>query len=255
MPPPPGFVVRPNGTAFIFGVIPDQDAFLPPSLGIRVRYERFIRFVKPRPKEDLAGELREHGLQQFSESVWLKSPKPELPDKLLSRVVRRLERQSLVTVIDNLKVLDSARPVTHYRDRWVIPTNQTGTFVARRPQEFGAPMWCLVRMEDGVPVRLLDIPFEKTRWRACDTAWHLQLAIDHCLHRPQRYRRSQETCGTRLDFFSPLPLWAERRLMVFGTPCRPKKGFLAYVVPRDHADTEEEFLQSKLWLTPTADTE
>ena len=252
---PPGFVVRPNGTAFIFGVVPDQDAFLPSSLGTRVLYDGFTRSIEPRSGEDLAGELREQGLQELSEDAWLKDPKPESPDDMLSRVDRRLDRQPSITTIDNLKILDSARPVTYYRDRWIVPTNQTGMFVARRPQEFGAPMWCLVRMEDGVPVRLLDLPFEKTRWRACDTAWHLQMAIDHCRHHPQQYRRSLGTCGIRFDFFSPLPQWAQRRLMIFGNPIPPERSLLAYVVPSAHAETEEEFLKSKLWLTPTADSE
>lgn len=252
---PPSFVVRPNGTAFIFGVVPDQDAFLPPSLGARVRYDGFTRSIEPQSGEDLADELREQGLQELSESVWLKGPKPEPPDDMLSRVDRRLEGEPPNTTINNLKILDSARPVTYYRDRWVEPTNQTGTFVARRPQEFGAPMWCLVRLESGVPMRLLDLPFEKTRWRACDTAWHLQMAIDHYRHHPQQYRRSLGTCGVRFDFFSPLPQWAQRRLMVFGNPIPPERSLLAYVIPSAQAETEEEFLKSKLWLTPTANPE
>ena len=252
---PPGFVVRPNGTAFIFGVVPDQDAFLPSSLGDRVQYEGFTRSIEARTDEDLADELREQGLQEMSESAWLKGPKPESPNEMLSRADRCLERKRSITSIDNLKILDLTRPVIYYPDRWVAPTNQTGRFVARRPQEFGAPMWCLVRLEDGVPARLLDIPFEKTRWRACDMAWHLQMAIDHCHHQPQQYRRSLVTLGVRFDFFSPLPQWAQRRLMVFGNPVPPERSLLAYVVPSAQAEMEEEFLQSKLWLTPTADSE
>ena len=253
---PPGFVVRPNRTAFIFGVVPDQDAFLPPSLSARVQYDGFTRSIELRSGEDLADELLEQGLQELSEDAWLKGPKPEPPEDMLSRVDQRLEGELPITTINNLKILDSTRPVTYYRDRWVEPTKQTGTFVARRPQEFGAPMWCLVRLESGVPVRLLDLPFEKTRWRACDTAWHLQMAIDHCRHHPQLYRRSLGTWGVRFDFFSPLPQWAQRRLMIFGNPMPPERSsLLAYVIPSAQAATEEEFLKSKLWLTLTADSE
>ena len=252
---PPGFVIRPNGTAFIFGVVPDQDAFLPSSLGARVLYDGFTRSIDSREGEDLAGELREQGLQELSESVWLKSPKFEPPDDLLSRVEEFLARQTPITTIDNLKILDSARPVTYYPDRWVAPTNQTGVFIARRPQEFGARMWCLIRLEDGAPVRLLDLPFEKTRWRACDTAWHLQMAIDHCRSHPQQYRRHPDTRGVRFDFFSPLPQWSQRRLMVFGNPVPPKRCLLSYLVPSDQAEAEEGFLHSRLWLSRTEDSE
>ena len=110
---PPSFIVRPNGTAFIFGVVSDQDVFLPSSLGVRVVYEGFTRSMKPVEGEDLAAELREHGLQELSESTWLKSPRAESPDELLTRADRCLSRQTPTTTIDGLKILDSARPTTY----------------------------------------------------------------------------------------------------------------------------------------------
>ena len=252
---PPGFVIRPNGTAFLFGVVPDQDAFLPSSLGSRLLYDGFTRTIEPRPGEHLAEKLREEGLQQCSDSAWLKSPRAEPPGDMMSRIERRLSHQAAITTIDNLKILDSARPVTYYPDRWVVPTSQTGTFVARRPQEFGAPMWCLARLEAGAPVQLLDVPFEKTRWRGCDTAWHLQMAIDYCRKSPQRYRRRVETHGVRFDFFSPLPQWSQRRLMVFGEVLPRDKSLLSYRLPRAETETEEAFLRDRLWLSRTEDSE
>ena len=252
---PPGFVIRPNDTAFIFGVVPDQDAFLPSSLGNRVLYDGFTRSIESQPDENLTDELRAQGLQQLSDSVWLKSPKHEPPADMISRTDQCLAHQLPITTVDNLKILDSVQPVTYYLGRWAVPTNQTGMFVARRPQEFGAPIWCLVRLEDGVPVRLLDLPFEKTRWRACDTAWHLQMAIDYCRHNPQQYRCRPETRGVRFDFFSPLPQWSQRRLMVFGNPVQPERSLLSYLVPSAQAESEEEFLQDRLWLSRTKDSE
>ena len=252
---PPGFVIRPNGAAFLFGVVPDQDAFLPSSLGIRVLHDGFARSIEPRPGENLPAELREQGLQQLSDSAWLKSPRTETPSDMLDRVERRLAHEPAITAIDNLKILDSARPVTYYPDRWVVPTSQSGTFVARRPQEFSAPMWCLVRMEAGAPVRLLDLPFERTRWRGCDTAWHLQMAIDYCRHSPQRYRRRVETHGVRFDFFSPLPQWSQRRLMIFGKALPRDRSLLSYRLPPAEARTEEGFLRDRLWLSRTEDSE
>lgn len=249
---PPSFVVRRNGTAFVFGVVPDQDAFLPSALRARVKHEGFNRSIEAHTDENLAGELKEQGLQELSESVWLKRPKSEPPDDMLSRVDRYLDCQrSITTTIDGLKILDSTRPVTYYPDRWVTPINQTGRFIARRPREFGAPMWCLVRLEAGILTHLRDFPLEKTRWRACDTAWHIQMAIDQCRRDPQRYRHAQDACGVRFDFFSPLPQWAQRRLVVFGTPVPPERSLLAYVVPTVWAEAEEEFLRSNLWLTST----
>ena len=252
---PPGFVIRPNGTAFLFGVVPDQDSFLPSSLVDRILYNGFTRSIEPLPDEELEGELRAQGLQQISDGVWLKSPRRRPPADMLGRVDRGLARQAPVTSIDNLSVLDSERSVTYYLGRWVTPTNQTGVFVARRPQEFGAPIWSMVRLEDGEPSHLLDLPFEKTRWRSCDTAWHLQMAIDYCRHHPQRYRRHAGAHGVRFDFFSPLPQWAQRRLMFFGNPMPRGRSLFSYLVPGGQAKAEEEFLRDRLWLSPTEDSE
>lgn len=252
---PPSFVVRPNGTVFVLGVVPDQDAFLPSFLGARVVYDGFTRSMEPKEGEDLASKLREQGLEELSESVWLKSPRSESPEDFLARADRQLSHQTLTTTIDGLKILDSARPTSYYPDRWVVPKDQTGMFVARRPQEFGAPMWCLVRLRHGTPIRLLDLPFEKTRWRACDTAWHLQLAMDHCRRHPQQYRLREGTFGVRFDFFCPLPQWAQRRLMIFGERLLPERCLISYLVPSDQAETEEEFLHEKLWLSPIEHSE
>ena len=248
---PPSFVIRPNGTAFVFGVVPDQDTFLPPSLGARVLYNSFTRSIEPREDENLADRLQEQSLQRISENIWFKPPRDEQPKDFLSRVDKSLVRRPPITSIDNFKILDSTRPVTYYPDRWITPTNHTGMFVTRRPQEFGAPMWCMIRLEDGAPTRLLDLPFEKTRWRACDTAWHIQMAIDHCRGCPQQYRLHSRPSGVRFDFFSPLPQWAQRRLMVFGNSVPRERCLFSYLVPNNQAKAEEEFLRSRLWLSRT----
>lgn len=227
---PPSFVLRPSGTAFLFGVVPDQDTFLPGSLAERVVYHGFTRMIAPTADEDLAGELREHGLQHVSESAWFKGPKHESASAMLDRFELRLRAQPVGTPPHELEVLDSTRPVTYYRGRWVSLTNQTGTFVGRRPQEFGAPIWCFVELQEGVPLRFLDLPLKATRWRACDTAWHLQMAIDYCRHRPQLYRRRLDTGGVRFDFLSPLPQWSRRRLMVFGDAVARDKSLFSSLV-------------------------
>ncbi|MEF3696230.1 hypothetical protein [Desulfolutivibrio sp.] len=245
---PPSFVVRPSGGIFLFGTVPDQDTFLPLSLSSRIAYDGFTRMIAPQPDEDLIIELREQGLQQLSEDAWLKSPKNEVAADVLRRFEHRLSTQSLAGTISNLEILDPVHPVTYYRGRWTIPKDQNGTYVARRPQEFGAPIWCFVVLENGEPVRLLDLPLGGTRWRGCDAAWHLQMAIDSCRHNPQRYRCHAERDGIRFDFFSPLPQWSQRRLMIFGKAVDPKNCLISYRLPSAEAQTEEQFLQERLWL-------
>ncbi|NKC14854.1 MAG: hypothetical protein GKR94_22525 [Gammaproteobacteria bacterium] len=246
---PPSFVVRPSGSVFLLGIVSDQDTFLPSSLTGRVLQRGFMRVLEPQPGEDLSRELRELGLQELSDRAWLKAPQTEDPADMLDRHQRLLASQPPVTEIRDLQILDSMRPVTYYRGRWTDPTDQDGMFVARRPQEFGAPIWCLVALRNGAPVRLLDLPLPRTRWRGCDVAWHLQGAIDHCRGTPQRYRRRVASDGIRFDFFSPLPQWAERRLMILGRSVPRDRCLFSYVVPANEADEEEAFLQQNLWLS------
>ena len=252
---PPSFVVRPSGGAFLFGIVPDQDAFVPTSLGERVVHEGFTRAIVPHPDEDLAKELRDHELQELSENAWLKSPKKSSARGMIEQFEKRLAAKSNIGGVDDLQILDSGRSVTYYRGRWTVPTNQSGVFVARRPQEFGAPIWCLVRLDGGKPLNLLDLPLKDSRWRGCDVAWHLQMAMDFCRHDPQRYRRRVERGRIRLDFFSPLPQWSQRRLMIFGQVVPRKHSLMSFHLPPAEEQTEEQFLKERLWLSRSKDSE
>ena len=160
---PPSFIVRPkSGSVFLIGIVADQDTFVPSTLTERVHHRGYTRILEPQPGEDLPQQLRELGLQQLSDRAWLKAPRIEDPADMLGRHQRLLNRQLPITGIRDVQILDSTRPITYYRGRWTGPTDQSGTFVARRPQEFGAPIWCLVELRDGEPVRFLDLPLPKT---------------------------------------------------------------------------------------------
>jgi hypothetical protein len=252
---PPSFVLRPNGGAFLFGVVPDQDSFLPDSLADRVVCQTYTRVIFPIADEDLAVTLGEHGLQQLSEGAWLKSPKPQSARELLNRFERMLSEQPPSGNVNDSEILDSQQPVTFYRGRWTKPKKQSGLFVGRRPQEFGAPLWCAMILENGSVAKLIDLPLPKDRWRGCDAAWHLQMAIDTSRGDPQQYRRQETADTVRFDFFGPIPEWAERRLMVFGRAVPRQKSLFAYELPRAEAGSEERFLRDRLWLTPTRTSE
>ncbi len=252
---PPSFVVRPNGGVFLFGIVPDQDAFLPSSIADCIVYDGYTRMIPAQSDRNIAQELRDQGLHKLTENAWRKSPKKETAEKMLNRFERLLANQPPAGSISDLSILDPERDVSYYPGRWTVPVNQTGTFVARRPQEFGASIWCLVRLEGGVPVRFLDLPLKRSRWRGCDTAWHLQMAIDHIRGSPQRYRSVVDGDGIRFDFFSPLPQWSQRRLMIFGRSVPRERSLFAYRLPRSEAETEKQHLQQTLWLSPTEDSE
>ncbi|MYD97250.1 MAG: hypothetical protein F4X98_07675 [Gammaproteobacteria bacterium] len=254
-PAPPGFVIRQSGSAFLFGVVPDQDTYLPDSLSKRVVHEGFTRMIAPLPGEKIAQELHQYGLQELSEGAWLRQPRPEPARDMVASFRRQLAAQPRSAEVVGLEILDSQRPVKYYRGRWTPPTDQTGSFVGRRPQEFGFPIWCFVEILAGEVVRLLDLPLKATRWRDCDTAWHLQMAIDRCEGHPQLYRRRRDDGGVRFDFYSPLPMWSQRRLAIFGSRVAADRSLLAFRLPTTEANIEEQALQDHLWLSPTEDSE
>jgi hypothetical protein len=245
---PPSFVARPDGTIFLLGLATDEVTPLPASLAANVVHEGVVRVFVPEAPEDARAVLLDLGWLELPAGAWLKAPRPETAAQMRDFMLRKLEEQPPSGAITDLMILDASRDARYYSRRWVKPTDQTGHYVARRPQAFGAPLWGFMALANGAPTKFLDLPLKGTRWRGCDVAWHLQMAIDHTLGRPQIYRRRDTTGGILLDFFSPLPLWATRRLAVLGYPVPAEHCLFTYRLPNREADAEETFLRERLWL-------
>lgn len=250
---PPAFVVRPSGSIFIVGIAADELTPLPTSLADHLEHRGFARLIN-----DATGKLREvlrdTGLLELSESVWLRSPKEETAAGLRDRMLALLFSRGPSGTIEDLEILDPSSPPTYYKGRWKMPKKQSGTFIARRPQAYGAPIWCICRVTDGQATQFLDLPLNdkaSALWRGCDAAWHIQMAIDALNGTPQRYRIRQAETGPILDFFSPLPLWARRRLAIFGRTEQPSHCVFSYSLPERELAAEENFLKRRLWLAPT----
>jgi hypothetical protein len=245
---PPGFIVMPGGSVFLVGIVPDELTPLPASLSARVISEGFTRSMTPYSGENLTSVLSELGLRQLSVSEWLKAPRLESANDLRDNMVQRLAQQPPSGAIADILILNPVRSVDYYVGRWVNPTNESGNYVGRRPQAYGAPLWGFASLANGVVTRFLDFPVKGSRWRGCDTAWYLQMAIDTCRQTPQLYRRRTAPGGACLDFFSPLPLWAHRRFAVLGRPAAREKCLISYWIPERELASEETFLQERLWL-------
>jgi hypothetical protein len=249
-PAPPSFIESSGGKIFIIGIVPDEVTPLPASLTARVIYQGFTRSVIPVPGENLAPVLRELGLRQLSVSEWLKVPRSESARDLRHNMDHRLAEQQPSGAIADILILDPASSVDYYVGRWANPTIESGHYVGRRPQAYGAPLWGFADLKDGVVSKFLDFPPKGSRWRGCDIAWHLQMAIDYGRRTPQLYARRSTPDGECLDFFSPLPLWAHRRLSVIGRPAPRHKCLISYRIPEGELAFEEKFLQEHLWLAP-----
>ena len=250
---PPAFVVRPSGSAFLLGLSADEQTPLPTEMRSRIVSREGIRSIDPGPDEDLATVLGDLGLRELSSAGWLRSPKAAAPADLIASYDSKLAARQHSGEVTDLMVLEGSRRTRSYRRRWTPPGTLSGNFVVRRPQAFGADLWGYAQLSGGVPLKLLDLPLPGDRWRGCDAAWRLQMAIDVLAGRAQEYRLRAVERGAILDFFSPIPKWARRRLAIIGAEIQPVGCLMSFLVPEAEVATEEEFLRDLLFLARTAE--
>ena len=242
---PPSFVSRDSGTAILLGVsTPALD-----SLAIRIDYENHLRCLIPNLGENLGVDLEQLGFSEVPSDQWLKLPRRETPTQHLTHLERLLDSVQPSGEVAGLSILDSDRPVRFYRGRWTSTGSLSGRYVARRSQAYGGDLWCYIEMNDGRPERLVDLPLADSRWRGCDEAWRLQMAID-------AYRGSAQVFGIHpgpgnsyvMQFFSPLPMWARRRLDSIGHVVSSPGCLFAYRLAEAELAEEVRFAKEVLWL-------
>jgi hypothetical protein len=251
---PPSFVPRASGGALLLGVAPDEVSPIPPDLSTRIEYVNHVRRLNAAADENVRDALCQLGLIELSYETWLKSPPAETPKEHVSRVDALLNAADPATSIPGLLLLDSTRSVWYYRGRWAEPKAQTGRFVARRSQAYGADLWCYVQIRSGVPERFIDLPLTSGRRRGCDEAWRVQMAIDMLQGEPQRFRLRNGPGGMRIiEFFSPVPMWARRRWDAVGEPITSTGCLFAYKFSNNEVEEEVTFARDMLWLTAIAE--
>lgn len=248
---PPSFVARASGSVFVLGLSADEPTPLPTDMRVRIVSRGATRSICPLAGENLAATLRDLGMRELSAEAWLRSPKVETAQKLVSSYADRLSAARSSGEIPDLTVLDGARRTRSYRARWSSPGTLTGDYIVRRPQAYGADLWGYARLEQGVPRRLIDFPLPGGRWRGCDVAWRTQMAIDALAGRPQEYRLVQLKDFSRFDFFSPIPDWARRRLAAVGEEVESMGCLMSFTVGEAEVGAEERFLTESLFLSRT----
>jgi hypothetical protein len=246
---PASFVVRQSGLVVLLGIATDHLSPLTPELELRIQYLSHVRRLRPSTKsEDLRNELRQIGLLELTSDAWLKRPKPSTASQAVTASDRALDIVAPSRDIPGLLLLDPMKPVHYYPGRWTEPKAQTGRFVARRQQAYGADLWCYVQLTNGQPERMIDLPQRGSRWRGCDEAWHLQMAIDAHRGGAQHFRVTLSGDTAILEFFSPTPAWARRRWDAIGEPVPSARSLFAYRIPNEEIDEERRFACEALWL-------
>jgi len=246
---PPCYVEKAPDRFLVMGVRPFGAALLG-SADIVVECVQHSRTITLNPV-DAAEQLRELGLHRVNPERWAAEPTLATAAELVSRVRTRLDGAGRAGQIAELTILDPAARVTYYKGRWrSVRPDESGDFIGRRPQEYGAPLWCLVRIEGGTPTQLVDLPIDDPAAHGRDEAWRLQAAIDAHRGTPQIYHAKTSTTGDSitLDFFGPVPSWAQRYLELIGTPVTPSSGLFSYEIDASALDGAGSFLARTLWM-------
>jgi hypothetical protein len=254
-PAPPSFVQRPDGTIIILGVAGAFTTPLTADLAQRVEVRGPVRVLADEDDRSLTPHLRLLGLTALSESAWLRMPAAETAHSHLHRWTQRLLAvEETPGGIPDLEILDFSLPARFYARRWAVPSpSTTGTFVARRPQLFGARLWSIVDFNKGIARRLIDFHEDEERQRPCDIAWRIQAAIDAINDRPQQVRMRPVSSGCIFDFFSPLPAFAERRLILTGNKTAGVGCLFSFQMEDRHVAAEQAALEAHLWMQFVSD--
>ncbi len=245
---PPCFVPRMTGNLLLLGISGDGLSSLPKDLEANIEYVGHSRILRT-GEGNAIERLKELGFIELTMDAWLRPPAQESPEQLLARANEQLKVAHTAGEVPGLRVIDPDSAVNFYRRRWVDLTTASGHVVGRRPQAYGADIWCYVDLTNGQTVKLVDLPLARSRSRGCDDAWFLQAALDAKRGKPQQFLVRNGPPGMKIiDFFSPLPMWAKRRLDATGEAIPSSRSLFSYKFAEGEVAEEADFLQKRLWL-------
>lgn len=251
---PPSYVEQRPGHYLLLGIRPFGAPIISSELAGPIQYEGHTRTIELSP-DRAAAQLSELGLHMIRPKQWIRRPPQMPPHELIRQMRERLSAAGPAGMVEGLTVIDPAAKVTYYRGRWrPLKPADSALFVARRPQAYGADLWCVILAADGAPVRLLDLPANDPAAPGHDEAWHLQAALDAARGSPQVFRvggtaGTGPIVGRTVDFFSPLPRWAERYLQLTGMAVPRSAGALfSYRVAEAAMPDLARFLNDMLWM-------
>jgi hypothetical protein len=248
---PNSFVELPGGVFILLGGYQDVACMIPESVEATLTHLWYTR----RLETPIAGAVRDilldFGFLALRADFWLKTPEPDSASEHLRRYDQALSQRELwATEIEDVSILDNATDVRHYSRRWSTLQNQTGRFIGRRPQAYGAPLWCYLQVANNSVVRHIDLPRFEHRWMGYDEAWHLQLAIDAVNGTPQEFsvHPGSEPGMYIVNVYAPIPSWAVRRWNSVGSPLESKSAWFSFAIREPLLAGEITFAAERLWL-------
>jgi hypothetical protein len=247
----PAFVPRSSQLALLIGIRPEGAPLVGDDLLDDIEYSGYARLIRSKDDRTIEDLLTLEGLIELQSDQWLQAPRQATAHEVAAFYSNRLDAAGPSGDIEGVQVIDPASRVTYYRGRWrVLKSRDVGRFVARRPQAFGADLWCLADVADGRVTRLIDLPLQNPLAPGADEAWRLQAAMDAIAGHPQQLRVRRSGATSVLDFFAPAPSWVRRRLDVVGQPVARSEGALfSYAIASDETEEEIGYLSEMMWLS------
>lgn len=242
--------IKTSETRFLFfGVIPDGEDPIPPGLRTHVTPVLYSRRAEVADSKQAEQALLEAGFIKLTTESWLRCPVASAASVFVQRYDDALSNAGPAGSPDDVFIVDYSLPVTYYKGRWTKLKKQTGRFIARRSQGYGAPLWCYIEATEGIVNRLIDFPLFEDRWRGCDEAWHLLQALDSPQHPQQlRIRPGRTTQEALLELYSPVPEWAVRRWEAIGSRTVSRGALMTFVIASSQVDAECNFAKERMWL-------
>jgi hypothetical protein len=240
---PPMFVRRRSGSAFLLGG--HLETGLPFVEGMVSRGQ--FRELAHAP-DDMT--LRTLGFGLLPTNVWIAAPSKIDPREFLGRLDAALDAAGPAGDVSDVVLFDPNKRRDYYLGRLTPSGRATGRFVARRTRRWSGPIWCYAEFREGVMGSFVDLPVVDARFSSRDEAWWGICAIDATLRQPQRLVTRNVGGATEVSAYSPLPSWAQRRLLSVGrrSPRRTPGTLATFLVPDSEISEEVAFLSSNLWL-------
>ena len=247
---PPSYIDGGDGRYLLSGIRPFGAPLLEGDIAREIARLGHARTIKL-AVESGSTVLRRAGLRAMSRERWVGTPARIAASELIGALNARLDTGPRAGHIEGLRILDPETRPDYYAGRWREPAStDSGTYLARRPQAYGAELWSLVRLESG-PSKLLDFPLDNPLALGSDEAWRYQAAVDAERGVPQIFRVVECAAPepSLITFYSPLPRFAERYLDIVGTRMARTGGSLfAYSVPPDSIEATTRYLRETMWL-------
>ena len=214
------------------------------------------RILKIDNENDLR-ELENFGFNELPKDIWLNLPKENL-NQYYDIALNELNNGQENINIDNLEIFAHSNS-NNYNKRKKSLDDETGLFICKKMQQFSSDLWGLIKVENGRIVKFINLPFTKNlsnNIRSCDEAWRLMATIDYKNNCPQKYKVITDNFNKLwIQFFSPVPKWIERKLILQGGEKR--KGYLKSLysisISENNLKKEKDFLKSHLGLLERED--